>query len=199
MDCVKEHLGKSGKKLFGLCGPPASGKRSVQQKLQELCPGIFFVPRFTTRPPKSEQDADVCVTREEFAAAVRQGRVVARTASNRHNYGIRIEDLEKAAGSDCFWIGFVGSTTCVAIQELFFPRAMELFFLEVDPCHLRRRLWTGKSDGSDDEDVSVHRYMQSLDPWKIFATHVVPNPDGQLDEVVESIARHLGLSVSVLV
>ncbi len=195
MDYTKDRLAKSGKNLFGLCGPPASGKRSIQQRLQEQCSDIFFVPRFTTRPPKSENEADICVSTDQFALAVREGKVVARTASNRYNYGIQIEDLRRAAESDCQWIGFVGSTTCVAIQELFYPLPMKLFYLEVDPCHLRRRLWSDRQD----EDLNIHLYFQSLDPWMTFATNIVPNPDGQLDEVTERIAKQLRLPINALV
>jgi len=177
--------------LFLLDGPSGAGKTTIAQLLAERVPGLDFIRRYTSRPPRQTvtESEYVFVSCERFSELIAGGELIEfRDFEFQMSYGLPWQPVMDAllAGRDALGIINLGN---VRLVKQVFPEARTIL-LSVAPDTLRRRL---EARGKHNADEIAERLGNAArtDAYRPYYDDVVENREGKLPEVVDELAAHL--------
>lgn len=175
--------------LLVLTGSTAGGKDTITSRLLEKFPSFSRVTTTTTRPPRigEVQGRDYFfIAREEFEQKIKTGEIFEYAEYSGNLYGTTKKELDRLKeGQNLIWV--IEPTMAAKVRTLF-PKNCLVIYISLSPEETIKRL---KNRGFDPETLQ-RRTQQDTQNWenlKVKFEHVIPNPDGKLQETVEKIAN----------
>lgn len=182
-------MGKRGQ-LYYLIGPSGSGKDSLISYVRNRLKGngsVFFARRYITRPPQTDGENHIALSREEFQQRLKQGLFAMHWRSHGCYYGIGIEIDH--------WLS-KGCQVVVNGSRLYLPKAkqrypdLKVILIEASMEVLKRRLQTRGRETPEQIQERLERNNRINDVLAI-TPHVVINNDGALDKAGKMLIQNL--------
>ena len=177
--------------LFLLDGPSGAGKTTIAQLLADRVPGLDFIRRYTSRPPRQTvtESEYIFVGGEQFSQLIANGELIEfRDFEFQMSYGLPWQPVMDSllAGRDALGIINLGN---VRLVKQVVPEARTIL-LSVTPETLRRRL---EARGKHNEGEIAERLGNAarVDAYRPYYDDVVDNREGELAQVVDELAVHL--------
>jgi len=171
-----------------ISGPSGVGKDAVVKRMQESGYPFHFVVTVTTRPKRPEEVNGkdyFFISEEEFNKLLEEGGLLEHAVVYGYHYGVPKEQIRRALESGKDVIMRVDVQGAATIRRLI-PEAVFIFLVPSSEEELVRRLKARHTESEEALKIRLSTARKEMARLPEF-DYVVVNPDGKLDETVETI------------
>lgn len=179
------------KHIYILVGPSGAGKDYLLGRALTTHPGLYSIPSYTTRPPRTKQAAHPFhyVTQAEFDDAWSAGKILERVVEHGHCYGTDKEALDGALARGKTAITVVEPRGVESFKKIYGKDVISIFIDpgSVDALEHRIRI-DPRRKGQTDKEIALRIERAKKEMTYIHsADHIVRNADGEQDNALRQL------------